>query len=326
MTHQQELQNWLQNLKTSKPKIQKLHIPQNKRIICISDIHGCLDLFKQLLEQINFCGDNSDILILLGDMYTKGPHGHDTLKYIMELDKNPNVYPIMGNCDWPESYLNDTEKAWLADLPHIIESDDYIFVHGGIRSSDFEQETVWGCMKNDCFMEQGLSFDKYIVTGHWPTDNYCHQIACCNPIVDEKSRIIAIDGGMVIRGGGQLNAFIIQGGVFSFESIDALPTITATFNQSSDGGHIHATWNDRFIELVEEGEKFSKYRHIASGHVVPLPNEVVRKDASGNLWEASYFTDYFLPIEVGDVVSVVKDFGDLFFGKKGGVCGWVLKK
>ena len=45
-------------------KIKKLSIPNDVRIIIISDIHGELDLFKELLHKVNF--QDEDYLIING--------------------------------------------------------------------------------------------------------------------------------------------------------------------------------------------------------------------------------------------------------------------
>ena len=302
-------------------KVERLTIPKDKRVICISDIHGSLDLFKQLLDKVYF--SDGDILILLGDFYTKGNQGRETLKFVMELYQKPNVYAIRGNSDWIESYLETSEKEWLENLPHIIETKDYIFVHGGLTSDRLDKQEAEKCMKNDAFMEQGLSFDRYIITGHWPTVNYCHKIPCYNPIINKERKIIAIDGGMNLKITGQLNAFIISGGKFSFESVDDLPVYVVEKTQEASGGNLNITWNDRFIELIEEHNGIGIYRHLATGIELSLPSGIGWIDGDGNLGESNFGTDYFLPLALEDTVSVVKSFGSRFFAKKDGVAGWV---
>jgi len=295
-----------------------LSIPTKKRIICISDIHGNIDMLVALLEEIKFSSD--DILILLGDFYTKGPKGKETLEYVIKLCQKDNVYAIRGNSDLIKDSLSEPEKEWILNLPHIIETSDYIFVHGGLTSGDLTKQTAWECMKNDAFMETDLVFDKYIITGHWPVNNYCYKIPCLNPIIDEEKRIVAIDGGTINKG-GQLNAFIICDGKFLFESVDLLPIYTVKKSQTESGGTLNITWKNRFVELVEQGEEFSVYRHTATGRVLPIANTFVWDD-NGNTC-AVLATDYYLPVSEGDVVSVVERFSDRIFAKKDGVMGWI---
>jgi protein phosphatase len=79
-------------------KIKEMHIPNDARVIVISDIHGEIGLFKELLEKINF--NNRDYLIINGDICEKGRNSKETVAYIMELASlNPRVQVIEGNCE-----------------------------------------------------------------------------------------------------------------------------------------------------------------------------------------------------------------------------------
>ena len=61
------------------------------------------------------------------------------------------------------------ETKFLLKLPHILESANFIFVHGGIpREDNLDGLEAYGCMKNDDFLGQGLSFRKWVAVGHWP--------------------------------------------------------------------------------------------------------------------------------------------------------------
>ena len=305
-------------------KVKQITVPKGKRIVCISDVHGYLDLFMQLLNKIEFTND--DILVVLGDLHSKGKtnQNHESLKYFIEISKKHNVHILRGNSDWVEERFTTDEKEWLENLPHIIDSQEYIFVHGGLTSENLSEQEAEACMKNDAFMEKGLSFKKYVITGHWPCMNYTHEIPCFNPIVNEKQRIIAIDGGIIPKPDmGQLNAFLIKNGEFSFDSIDNLPLIKIEKTQRASGGNLNITWFDRYIEPVDEGEVFSVYKHTASGRMLSLPKAIVYTEADGRLSECNYGTDYFLPVNAGDTVSLINRFGNRIFAKKNGTMGWI---
>jgi len=294
-----------------------LDISENKRIICISDIHGELDLFQKLLAKVGF-GD-ADILILLGDLYLKGSRPDATLDYVMELAKRPNVHVLRGNCDWQ----HDKHQAWLDELPHIIETDGFIFVHAGIGEGPLNEQDAVFCMRNDAFMEKCEQvFDKWVVTGHWPVNNYCHEIICHNPIVDRKKRVIAIDGGNVVQSSGQLNAFIIEGDKFSFRSLDALPKAVATHRQKEAKGTLNVTWLDRFVEVVRRDKEFSVVRHVASGIETEVPSKYIHKEDDGRM-SCLKATNHWPAIRVGDEVAVVESFSDRHLAKKDGIVGWI---
>jgi len=302
-------------------KVAYLDLSKDKRVICISDIHGHLDLLIGLLDKIKFSPD--DILLLLGDFYTKGPKGEETLAYVIELSQKTNVHALRGNSDWITDDLPPAQRQWIESLPHIIETTDYTFVHGGLTSGDLAQQNAWKCMKNDRFLEQDLVFDKYVIVGHYPSTCFCPKIPCNNPIIDEQKRIISIDGG-TIEISGQLNALIIQNGTFCFAHTDAFPLYRVEKDQPESGGTFNITFGGRFIELVDPNEEFSTYRQVATGRVFSLPNERAWTDHEGNLCVTSMATDYHLPVRAGETVSLIKRYSDRIYAKKQGTMGWIL--
>ncbi|MCD8104782.1 MAG: fructose-bisphosphatase class III [Lachnospiraceae bacterium] len=64
-------------------------------IYVVSDPHGCLAEFKQLLKEIRFCDE--DELYILGDMVDRGP---EPVKLVQLLMMYGNIYPVLGNHDY----------------------------------------------------------------------------------------------------------------------------------------------------------------------------------------------------------------------------------
>lgn len=56
----------------------------------ISDIHGCYEQYRELLDKINFSKD--DELYILGDSMDRGP---DPIKVIQDLIPRPNAIYII---------------------------------------------------------------------------------------------------------------------------------------------------------------------------------------------------------------------------------------
>ena len=76
----------------------RLELPQDRRILAVSDVHGNLPYLRGLLEKVGFCPD--DVLILVGDLLEKGRQSLDTLRYVTALSKTHTVRAVSGNCDW----------------------------------------------------------------------------------------------------------------------------------------------------------------------------------------------------------------------------------
>ena len=61
----------------------------------ISDLHGCYDKYKQMLEKIEL--NNEDVLYVLGDIVDRGDGG---IKILLDMMKRPNVVPMLGNHEY----------------------------------------------------------------------------------------------------------------------------------------------------------------------------------------------------------------------------------
>ena len=216
------------------------------------------------------------------------------------------------------------EWAWLKSLPTILDTEDLLFVHGGVPSlENMEQLNRWQCMKNDDFRSQGHRFSKYVIVGHWPVTLYDPHSPSAAPIIDRDERIVSIDGGCVLKADGQLNALIIPGGErenFSWTAYDGLPTATALDSQQANEDSVNIRWGRSRLELLEEGEELSLCRHVETGRVMPILNAYLQFKPEGLFCEDS--TDYALPVSPGDVLSVVYSTKQGHLCKKDGATGW----
>lgn len=364
-------------------KIEQITVEPGKRILVTSDIHGHLSYFKKILEKASFCDD--DILFIVGDMIEKGPESLKTLRYIMELCKQGNVIPLIGNVDayrlkliyelseenvcgfynyvlnlrqWTgtsfyeelaaecgytinssEDILSskkavithfEDEFKFLANLPTVIETQNYIFVHGGLRDkkiSDNVDKNVFELTKFDAFAENTrYNFDKYLIVGHWPVVLYGADIPQMNPIIDRNKRIISIDGGCGVKKDGQLNLLIIPDINCSVDDIthisyDEIPTVCALDDQSPSTESVYISWINKEIRILEKGEEFSYVEHIKSGRKLHIPNAYLRNET-----ECFDYTDYLLPVKRGDTLSIISKNSKGCIAKKDGVIGWYCGK
>ncbi len=364
-------------------KIEHITIEQGKRILVTSDIHGHLSYLKKVLEKASFCDD--DFLFIVGDMIEKGPENLNTLRYIMELCKQGNVIPLIGNVDayrlkliyelseenvhgfynyilnlrqWigtsfyeematecgytinssedillsKSDVINHFEKEFrfLANLPTVVETQRYIFVHGGLREkqvSDNLGKSVFELTKYDAFAENTPGFfDKYVITGHWPVVLYGSSVPQMNPIINRDKKIISIDGGCGVKKDGQLNLLIIPDincsvGDISHISCDEIPTAQALENQEPSTESIYISWLNKEIRILSKGEEFSCVEHIKSGRKLHIPNSHIRNET-----ECFDYTDYLLPVKAGDTLSVLYKNSKGYIVKKDGVIGWYCGK
>lgn len=174
-------------------------------IYCISDIHGEVNPFREMLSLIQF--SEEDTLYILGDASDRKADGVEVLKIIMA---SPNVVMLLGNHEqmcldffapnsgyeerelWHQNGGNITRRQllyfypsedrhrilrFLSSLPDQmdieVKGQKYHLVHG--IPSDNHQTRIWGRPEsNDAPFFQ----DKTVIIGHTPTylltDDYEH--------------------------------------------------------------------------------------------------------------------------------------------------------
>lgn len=217
------------------------------------------------------------------------------------------------------------EWAWLRTMPTVVETEHLVFVHGGVPSlTGMEELERWGCMKNDNFLGQNRFFDKWVIVGHWPVTLYHEDIPSSAPIIDRERRIVSIDGACVLKVDGQLNALIIpteESEDFAWTAWDGLPAARALDAQPASENSLNIRWGRSALELLEEGEELSLCRHLETGREMYILNAYLRRDPERGLW-CEDSTDYRLPVEAGDVLTVVRRIKTGALCKKDGVTGW----
>lgn len=167
-----------------------------KRLLAVSDIHGCYEEFKELLDLVNYCVE-TDQLVLLGDYVDRGPSSFEVVELVMELVSQGAV-ALKGNHDsmfvqWYQGTLNNlsyylnggdatiksyrsvsktklqAHLAFLRNIPLTWETDDYFFVHAGLnpakQSDDQEpEELLW--IREEWLYTDKSPIDKIVVFGH----------------------------------------------------------------------------------------------------------------------------------------------------------------
>lgn len=233
-----------------------------------------------------------------------------------ELDFTPYVSVLR------EKYR--AEFDFIRSLPHIIETESCIFVHGGIKPGVAMDKQMGGdCMKFDNFMSYGYTFDKWVVVGHWPVVLYHENYVCANPIIDRRHRVISIDGGCVLKDDGQLNALIIPfdgSEDFSFAAYDPFPVKTVKTAQKGSESSYYIRWGDNEVQVLSRGEEFSLCRHVRTGYEMEILTKYLY--SNGEFCKCNDSTDLVLELSPGDKVSVVEETSRGYLVKHNGTSGW----
>jgi serine/threonine protein phosphatase 1 len=174
-------------------------------IYAIGDIHGCLDRLIRLLDLVNPDLDRH-LLVFVGDYVDRGPDSSGVVDYIIDLKKkyNPeNIICLMGNHErmflnflqgheemffllnggretlisywgnqWErrERRLPPGHAHFFETLKFYYETDDYIFVHGGLRpglplAGQREEDLLW--IRKEFILSE-CDFGRRVIFGHTP--------------------------------------------------------------------------------------------------------------------------------------------------------------
>jgi serine/threonine protein phosphatase 1 len=201
-----------------------------ERILAIGDIHGCNRQLRQLLDRIA-ADPRTDTLVFIGDYLDRGPDVCGVIDTLLELKQTcPGTVFLKGNHE--EMFLNfyregrdemlflvnggastldsygltpaearagrafpEDHLRFLASLPLTYETEDYLFVHAGIRpgiplADQSSEDLLW--IRHE-FIESDRDFGRTVVFGHTPLRE---------PLIAKNK--IGIDTGAVY--GGRLTA------------------------------------------------------------------------------------------------------------------------
>ena len=207
------------------------------------------------------------------------------------------------------------ELDFLRALPHIIETEDYTFVHGGLAP----EKGAFACMKLDHYRTVARPHHKWTVVGHWPLVLYHENVVDARPIVDRDLKLVSIDGGCVLKDDGQLNAFFLPD--MTWVSYDRFPTARVKTAQAASRRSYYIRHGDNLVDVLAEDGEFCRVRHVRTGYEMDVPADHILT-REGSRATVNDVTDYRLPLAAGDEISVVRRTSRGIMCKKDGLSGW----
>ncbi len=210
------------------PVLDLIPVIGDRRYLIIGDVHGCLDEFQQLLQQVHFDPAN-DVLVSVGDLVDRGPKVRETIAFVRSL---PSFYMVLGNHEEKflrylqgravqvsgglQGTLDSFDHAvpadlapWLASLPLIIRVPAGYVVHAGFDPDFLPTEQS----REDCLYMRFHGGKTYFdeINGRlwstlWPAD--APRVFHGHIPTEEKAdvtHVVALDGGCVF--GGDLRVY-----------------------------------------------------------------------------------------------------------------------
>lgn len=214
------------------------------------------------------------------------------------------------------------ELNFINSLPHVIETQDYIFGHAAILDEKVYGEDMRDVMTHNRFLQDAIPFKKYVIVGHLPVSEYCQTICSFNPFIDTVRHIICIDGGNEVKHAGQLNALLIKHGQFTYAHSDSLEKALILKSYLPDCFDSHfITWHDSMIHILHKELTRSYCEQLSNGKKMWIPNELIFE--TKGTFHAENFTTYQMPVHQGDFVKIITTNEKHALIKKNGQMGWI---
>jgi serine/threonine protein phosphatase 1 len=175
----------------------------SKRIFAVGDIHGCYEKLAAMMNVLPWKRESDDLLLFIGDYIDRGPKSREVVEYLVNLRKNGGnfvflkgnhekmlidyyvhqrdqmLYVANGGAETIASYveggigrkafvLPEAHLEFLLALQNYHETEDYIFVHAGLRdgiplTEQAEEDMLW---IREEFIYSTFDWQKRVVFGH----------------------------------------------------------------------------------------------------------------------------------------------------------------
>jgi len=171
-------------------------------LIAIGDIHGCALTLDALIRELNPTAE--DHLVFIGDYVDRGPDSKAVIDRLIELEKEftctflrgnhedlmlnyldkgeYDLWAVNGGISTQQSYgtfgegavIPEDHEAFIRATTHYLDTEDFFFVHAGIRPNKTVAENLEEGNLEVFLWERGhlkadeLAWEKTVVCGHTP--------------------------------------------------------------------------------------------------------------------------------------------------------------
>lgn len=217
---------------------------------------------------------------------------------------------------------------WIESFPIAYETDNFIIIHAGIENrGNWKETTEEIALSTHEFYNQSHQAGKPVIVGHWPVVNYrANQVSSHNPIIDLDKKIIALDGGNQIKKDGQLNALIIQNGMYTHTYVDELTNEIIVQKEYDDSTNRvgTVTYPNYDMQIIRQEKHFTLCENTNLGIEQWIKNEYLLMDHESANAKTDVSTT-FLSVKKGEKVWIVDNECDgyILVKKENGEVGWV---
>lgn len=320
--------------------LKKVQFSGEDALVILGDILGRGEHALELLKEVTALAGQGNVYMVLGNHddflqgWLSGRISHEeTFDRIKErpTDVLMQMFDEIGvSCDSSEQMESLRQKVFarypeettfLLNLPHILDGQFAVFVHGRIKPGDLYTQDFRYCITGDAFGNEPYHYERPVVVGHWPASNYREDVVNANIYYNPASNVYCIDGGNSMKYWDQINylVFAPDGRVLESGAYDAHPKIKVLEDQEESEDYITILFPNAELEVRETFAQESRCFFPTLNRELMIANSVIYHYKG-----KSYCTDmttYALPVKAGDTVSLCHKLDDSILIKKDGIVG-----
>ncbi len=246
---------------------------------------------------------------------------------ISEILKRDHINYVEYSSEQLYDYLNSKKDFLnqLKNLSTIVYTDDFVFIHSGY-DKDFTLENKDKYLRWDHYNEESAVNEKIVVVGHMPAMNFRDDVMDTRPYFNKEKNIIFIDGGLGLKVVSELNCLVIdkkeenisydilQENIFEEKIIEK-----EIFLETEEDVLIN--YPDYKVEILENKGQFSICRYLKNNKKFTVFTSMIE-----NGYIKCNYSNHFLNLKVGNIVSICYYYEDYAFVKYKNEFGWIKKE
>lgn len=227
-------------------------------------------------------------------------------------------------------YLSE-ELKFISHLPVTLKMNQFLFVHAGIeKRKDYKNSSLSSLLEMQYFLDQGHVLNEMVIVGHLPTSNYSTHTIDNQIIIDEKKKIISIDGGTGVKSISQLNALIIESKdnqiTYQKEYVQPLPYSLVYQEIQQEAHDIHKISFPYFeVQIQKRKSQFSLCYQKETNQTLWIKNEFLYRK-HGKDYCLDDYTDCMLSIPSQAKVKVIGIYDQYAYVIYQDQVGWIELK
>lgn len=327
--------------------LQKVHYTPEDYLVIVGDFVEKGDQVIETIHYIKKLSQNKRVFILAGNcewaldaLLTVPELAPQIPQYLKRVSTNGcirEVYHLLHLDDGHETTLGVQKKIleylkeeidFISHLPVTLKINQFLFVHAGVeKRKDYQNSSLSSLLEMQHFYDQGHILKEMVVVGHLPTSNYYLDHICNDVIIDEKKKIISIDGGTGVKAVSQLNALIIEccddKVQFHQEAVQPLPIYWIIEDVYEKSQLVHKIGYPYFeVKVFQAGEQFTECIQEETHQRLMIKNEFLYQK-NGKTFCLDDYTDYMISAKAGEYVKLLGIYGEYAYVIYQNQVGWI---